>query len=155
MQYPPLRYYFKRVLRDRGGISHWVAKAPFQAQNPKKPKIVLNYQKSLGIMRPPYRIQSPSKHEIHPEMQFQNPNTDKNTHPCSYFCIIWSVFGFWRCIFGCIFGILRFVFCMGPHDAKKSLEKCRKDFIGDLSQTHGESPQIFLRSGCRWRMVPG
>ena len=27
MRYPPLRYYLERVLRDRGGISHWAAKS--------------------------------------------------------------------------------------------------------------------------------
>ena len=26
VRYPPLRYYLERVLRDRGGISHWAAK---------------------------------------------------------------------------------------------------------------------------------
>ena len=27
VRYPPLRYYLEMVLRDRGGISHWAAKA--------------------------------------------------------------------------------------------------------------------------------
>ena len=27
VRYPPLRYYLERVLRDRGGITHWAAKS--------------------------------------------------------------------------------------------------------------------------------
>ena len=35
MRYPPLRYYLERVLRDRGGISHWAAKVSFHIMNVK------------------------------------------------------------------------------------------------------------------------
>ena len=68
----------------------------------------------VAIIRPPYKIQTPPDPKIHPEVhpksssnteiQKNTTNTRKN-HPISYIFRIFSVFRFWRRIWGVLRGV--------------------------------------------------
>ena len=87
---------------------------------PKKTEWPTNRQKmtknwpKVVIIRPPYKIQNPSKPQNAPQntpqIPFQNRNTEKirkiyENHPISYIFRIFSAFRFWKGIWGVFRGV--------------------------------------------------